>query len=989
MNKGLFYFAAGVALLLVAGLVNADYYTTSSDGSASLSVNVAVNAGYPAVYTHSCSYSYYYGYYSCNPYSAYVGTYGAYCDPFDPYYSAYCYARSGVIPYSYFYPTYAVNPGTIIYTSSGSPQASAQQATPGPACTDGTPAGFCSTNYPQYCLSNGVDSQLIDKATLCGCPTGQVQDATNRNRCVAQTCSDGTSLNSCSSTKPKFCTSNANLVDRPSQCGCPSGTSVQGDACVALNRVCFVSSTSPSTIRQGETSVVTVSYSDVQSAGGYVNCGNGQVASLACSGGTTGTCTATCSYSSTGSSTVQAYVNGNICSSSSTVNTVSQLPSTGDVLARVTNCATNQAVQSAIVHVGTQTVVTDVNGEVRAPGLSAGIQSATATKVGYSDASATAVVNAGNTAVLSLCLSPIQLAVLQCDVTAEIAGMVTTNSVQNGVQLRLTNNNAAASNTATLSYSSAVALTGPLVVPLLSGESKLVTVYPQVSPGFSGSSIASVNVRGTGVCSSNLEIPLNLDVNGFVTLQALDSSLSKRPGEQACYNLLLRNAGADTGVHLAASSVGLDLTFDNVDLFLARGESRNARVCAKIPEGATGQRTINVQATSNVGSQIKSVDLQLSIAPSLYSNVLGCFNVNSTNSQFFEVKLTNAGGQSESFVSQLTGSRGFSPRLTQSALFNFVNQSTRSLYVQVDPSAMNELDSRATLTVRTKDSNVKVFEQELCFQKAGQFDSSAFLSPSRVSVQQGSTAHAFIHILNTGNVANTFEIEAVPAFQGVNLVSSRVSVLPLQEKTIEISVSPPNVPAATYIIPVAVYSLQNPASRIQVASLNLVVDVKEAVVIMPLRLVLASNPTTTFNQNSSVITLSVPVTNYEDGDRIITPTLTDLPQGWTYTSQPVQVRLPRFATTTFNFTIAAQNVQAKDYNATVVLTDEMGRQVRQPVVLPLKSNNLLTGLFVLGSTSDAFGFLVIVLVLIGLYLLYKAVMLRQEVNREHSLMERR
>ncbi len=978
LNKGLFYFVAGVVLLLVAGLVNADYYTSS--GGASLSVNVAVNSGYPPVYTHSCAYSYYYGYYYCNPQPTYAATYFAYCDPFDPYYYSYCYGAS----YSTYYPTYSVNPGTVVYTSSGS-QATSQQATPGPACSDGTPAGFCSSNYPQYCLSNGASSQLIDKATLCGCPVGQVQDATNRNRCVAQTCTDGTQLNTCSSTKPKFCTSNANLVDRPSQCGCPSGTSLQGDSCVSLNSICFVSSLAPSTIRQGESSVVTVSYSDVQSAGGYVNCGNGQVASLACSGGQSGTCTASCSYSGTGASTVQAYVNGNICSSSSTVNTVSQLPSTGDVLARVTSCATQLPVQSVIVHVGSQTVVTDANGEARSSGLPIGTQLVTATKTGYSEASATAVVNAGNTAVLPLCLSQVSVPVVQCDVTANVAGLVTTNQVQNGVQLRVTNNNAAAPNTATLSYSSAVPLSGPLVVSLLPGESKIVNVYPQISAGFSGSSIASVNVRGSGTCSSNVEIPLNL--NGFVTMQALDSSLNTRAGGEACYNLLLRNAGNDGQVHLvASSSTGLDLEFDHADLVLASGESRNARLCAKVPEGATGQRTISVQAMS--GTYTQSILLQLSIDPAMHSNVLGCFNVNSSNSQFFEVKLTNT-GESESFVSQLTSSRGFTPRLTQSALFNFVNQSTRSLYVQVDPSSMSELDSRATLTVRTKDSNVKEFEQELCFQKPGQFDSSAFLSPSRISVEQGSVAHAFVHILNTGDVANTFEIEAVPAFQGVNLVSSRVSVLPMQEKTIEISVSPPNVPAATYIIPVAVYSLQNPATRIQVASLNLVVDVKQANVVMPLRLVLASNPTTTFNSNSSTIVLSVPITNYDDADRTITPTLTDLPQGWTYTASPAQVRLPRFATTTFNFTIAAQNVASKDYDATVVLTDELGRQVRQPVVLPLKSNNLLTGLFVLGSTSQAFGFLIVVLLLVGLYFLYKAIVLRQEVNKEHVLMERR
>ncbi|GEM_PF-3087554 len=49
--------------------------------------------------------------------------------------------------------------------------------------------------------------------------------------CKIEKCSDGTLLNQCSSTKPKFC-SNGNLINKASQCGCPAGLVVSGEACV-------------------------------------------------------------------------------------------------------------------------------------------------------------------------------------------------------------------------------------------------------------------------------------------------------------------------------------------------------------------------------------------------------------------------------------------------------------------------------------------------------------------------------------------------------------------------------------------------------------------------------------------------------------------------------------------------------------------------------------------------------------------------------------
>ncbi len=975
MNKA-FYLAAGAILLLVAGLVHASgaYGDPSTGGDVSVSVSVETGAAY----THYCSYSYYYGYYSCQPYGTYATSYGSYCDPFDPFYSRYCYSPY-YSSYGSYYPTYVVNPGTIVYANTGA-AAGASQQPQGPACSDATPSGQCSSDYPKYCF-NG---QLINKATLCGCPVGQTQDPNNRNRCVVQTCTDGTALNTCSSSsKPQFCTANANLVDRPTQCGCPAGTGLQSGSCVPLNSACFVSTTA-STIRAGESVSITVPYQDVQNPRGYVTCGNGQVASLSCNGGQSGTCVASCSYPSVSQTpqVVQAYVNGQLCSSSTTVATVSQLPTTGNSLVRVTDCTTGRTLPGSSIAVNGQTLVTNANGEASTASLNGGVQNVIVSKQGYTDAFATTIVTEGRTSILPICLN--SDARQTCDVSVSLAGDITTNSVTNGVQLRIKNNLPEA-NVATVTYSSTVPIQGlPTAVSLLPGESKVVSVFPQPPASASSSSIASVTITGRGTCTSTVNLPLNL--NGGVSVQSLTPIQSTHAGGQACFDFLLQNRGEPTEVDLSANSTGLSFSFDSDRFVIGKGESRSARLCATVPEGAVGSRTITVQGLT--GANNVATNVQLDINSIMYSNVLGCFNVNTSRPQFVEVKLTNT-GPSESFVSQLTQTLGFTPRLTQENLFNFVNQSTRSLFVEIDPSSMADLDAHSSLTVFTKDSHVKVFEQELCFQKPASFDSNVFLSPARVTVEQGKTSRAFVHIRNAGNTADTFEIVAVPPFDAVGLVSSRISLLPGQEKSVEVTLSPAsNIPPATYLVPMDVYSLRDPAVRTRIASVNLVVDVTQSPVTLPLRMVLSQAPKIVFNQSISQIVLKVPVTNYEDDARTITPSLAGLPEGWSYVVSPAQVNLPRLTTTEFAFTINAKNIEAKDYNATVVLTDENGRQAIQTVVLPAKSSNWLTGFFVIGSTASILVGLVVILVLIGMYFLYKAWMTRQEIAKQEFALKR-
>lgn len=84
-------------------------------------------------------------------------------------------------------------------------------------CIDGTPWDTCSASLPQYCDSG----TLIDKATVCGCPSGYEPSSVNPDACVVPTCIDGTETNTCTSGKPEYCDGNKDIINNCAACGCP------------------------------------------------------------------------------------------------------------------------------------------------------------------------------------------------------------------------------------------------------------------------------------------------------------------------------------------------------------------------------------------------------------------------------------------------------------------------------------------------------------------------------------------------------------------------------------------------------------------------------------------------------------------------------------------------------------------------------------------------------------------------------------------------
>ncbi len=93
-------------------------------------------------------------------------------------------------------------------------------------CIDTTPADSCSSTKPLYCTASGA---IISDPEYCGCPAGTVL----RGSECAPFCSDNTAPDSCSADRPMYCTHNSTLIEKASACGCPANATRSGDACLS------------------------------------------------------------------------------------------------------------------------------------------------------------------------------------------------------------------------------------------------------------------------------------------------------------------------------------------------------------------------------------------------------------------------------------------------------------------------------------------------------------------------------------------------------------------------------------------------------------------------------------------------------------------------------------------------------------------------------------------------------------------------------------
>jgi hypothetical protein len=114
---------------------------------------------------------------------------------------------------------------------------------------DGTNIGAEDTTAPYSvswntsAVANGVRTLTAVARDAAGNTNSSSITVNVNNIAAPQTCSDGTAINVCSATKPKYCDANRNLVDKCTACGCATGYT-----CNTATGVCVQSTTSNVTV---------------------------------------------------------------------------------------------------------------------------------------------------------------------------------------------------------------------------------------------------------------------------------------------------------------------------------------------------------------------------------------------------------------------------------------------------------------------------------------------------------------------------------------------------------------------------------------------------------------------------------------------------------------------------------------------------------------------------------------------------------------------
>ena len=99
-----------------------------------------------------------------------------------------------------------------------------------------SPAGLkrCSDNGYQICGNYDIDD-CLEWGVTTNCPSNTI---CQNGSCIQQKCTDGTLYGQCAINKPKYC-ENGNLVDKCSECGCPSEQKCLSDgSCKIVSEKC-------------------------------------------------------------------------------------------------------------------------------------------------------------------------------------------------------------------------------------------------------------------------------------------------------------------------------------------------------------------------------------------------------------------------------------------------------------------------------------------------------------------------------------------------------------------------------------------------------------------------------------------------------------------------------------------------------------------------------------------------------------------------------
>ncbi|OIO22994.1 hypothetical protein AUJ65_04630 [Candidatus Micrarchaeota archaeon CG1_02_51_15] len=854
--------------------------------------------------------------------------------------------------------------------------------TPVPApriCTDGTPWGMCSTNNPLYCRQG----RLIQKASQCGCPSGQTVQG---DSCVASTCSEGTPWGECSSIYQGQLCNGGRLVEDAVACGCPSGKVLNDGICVDARPFCTINANSPQ--RAGSPVSASVQYADfaVAPSSVRVSCGNGNEVIASCSGTSgRGSCSASCIYDARDyprAYSLTAYFNGvTQCSSSAEI--VAPIATQGSVLARVTYCDSGAVANDASVSLVQSGAVkyVDSHGEAQFKSLAVGNYDLEVTAQGYDTARVSTSVEAGRVSVASACLRKhVAAPASPCGLQARLVSPVNCPSgTTQAFQLAITNTDNRVVNSS-VAYNSPYSVSGPAYLVLNALESRIVTATVSHDSDLTGAVLASVNLNN-GACTANVVVPLC--VSSGIVLSVNDAEKNALPGSRACYSLNVVNRGpSEARVQLSANG-DYSSSFGIERILLASRESRNVEYCVDVSNDGKGQHDFVVRAVGTSNEAEATVRLNVLRADGIYSNFgVACKEIDAGNAVFYQPIVLTNDGQSGDYTAEVSG---LMPAfITQGELYNFEKAGRRTVYVGVRPSELQEgRENHVTLTVSREG---RVFlQQDLCFRVEGSFASFARLSQSRVSVRQGESTVVLLQVRNTGTAADSYSVSVVPAFNLVTVDHQELTLQSRQDSVVEIMVAPlEDVRPGEYVVPVRVYSQGvDPAYDTLVKEELLRVTVLEHVKPTSLDFMITASEPEFRKQDGELLaefTVSVRNNELESAETVLT--LEGVPSNWTYAIAPNRASIAYSETKDFKVVLHANGAENANTTIAARLTHEDGRNTAIPIVLSSeKARQALgaTGLFTLEGEDSLLLLLLAALIVIGIAIYAKTQALKDEL----------
>lgn len=770
-----------------------------------------------------------------------------------------------------------------------------------------------------------------------------MQDPNNQDRCIQATCTDGTPINTCSNSKPQYCTSNQVLVERPNQCGCPADETLLGSSCVSLQSTCTLQ-LNPNTIRNGETIVATVNYDQYQNKpNGFIDCGNGQISQLTCTGNTYGTCTTTCTYNNPTltSANAKAYLNANLCSSANLqINGNAQLPPANAqpnadysrAVFHITDCETGENLQGATISITPVHLIGENNGRLTSD-----------------------IVNTNQNGAAQIAY--FQQGLYDAFITKDTYIKESTTISLVDTRVQVTN------------------------ICLHSTQYPRDDAQPGLQPA-----------------KPQPQEPQNPTLH-ILAMRAPQLQTKIYPGQEKCIDLYVQNKGTQPEqVNANALNQGdFEVKFEQDAFELGPNSEKKIQTCILAPINSQNLNQLQIQFSSQAAQVTQPITLSTKTLPQLESN--NCIQVDNTKTlQYIPVEITNP-SETNNFDVEVD-SNDINARAVTPAIFNFKQSTTRAITLAVSPKEMPARIAHATLRLKDEQSKTTVLETNLCFQAT--YDSNgatAGLSNNFLKITAGQTAVTFLKIRNTGNLPSTYTISSIydetedrtrgedsNQIQGIKITLSttQTELKAGEEKEVKITLQPSNNLAnAIYTIPIYVYAQNQEQDDELIATPTITASIQELATTNTLEL----NPQTLeiqVNENTNEVKLKIQIQNTENKPRTITAGLQTLPDNWQAQVQPAQMQLQSGQIGTFEYTLNAPELKQEDTSATIKLTDELGRIQTTQIPIPLKTKQLIatpTGLFTLneGNTGLITG-LLFILSLAGIFLFIKAYAARKELS---------